>query len=415
MRVDPLLPFADPSVSAEHVEVDDASSGAESTASEHVHVERAFIERSAADPADDDVDAPADDVYAVALASLDLGPSRVTRLIEQHGARRAWQLVLEGTEVVPDRVRRRASSVEVTDLWARHAAAGVGVCVRGSGAYPAAFEHDPDPPAVVFHLGDLDVLSGPRVAIVGTRRCTRYGVDVAHELGEGLAAAGVAVVSGLALGIDGAAHRGALRGGAPPIGVVGSGLDVVYPRANRSLWAAVAERGLLLSECALGTTPVAWRFPARNRLIAALADVVVVVESHARGGSLSTVAEAARRDRPVLAVPGPVRSPASAGTNQLLADGCAPACGVDDVLVALGLSPGRQRASSERRPAPDADGAAVLDALGWQPATVDQLALRTGLPVNRLVVVLDQLREQRWVDGRGGWYERIGRERVSAD
>lgn len=380
MRVDPPLPFSDSSA-----------------------------------PLDLTVDAPADDACAVALTSLDLGPSRVTRLVEQHGARRAWQLVLEGVEVVPDRVRRRALAVDITELWARHVAAGVGVCVRGSGGYPAVFEHDPDPPAVVFHRGDLDVLSGPRVAIVGTRRCTRYGVDVAHELGEGLAAAGVAVVSGLALGIDGAAHQGALRGGTPPIGVVGSGLDVVYPRANRALWAAVAGRGLLLSECALGAPPVAWRFPARNRLIAALADVVVVVESHARGGSLSTVAEAARRDRTVLAVPGPVRSPASAGTNQLLADGCAPACGVDDVLVALGLSPGRRRAASERRPAPDADGAAVLEALGWQPATVDQLALRTGLSVARLVVVLDQLREQRWVDGRGGWYERIGRERVSVD
>jgi DNA processing protein len=221
------------------------------------------------------------------------------------------------------------------------------------------------------------------------------------------------VVSGLALGIDAAAHVGALRGGAPPIAVVGSGLDVVYPRGNRTLWAQVASAGVMLTEAPLGAAPVAWRFPARNRLIAALADVVVVVESHERGGSLSTVAEAARRDRPVMAVPGPIRSPASAGANRLLADGCAPVCGLDDVLVALGLSAGRDRAARERRPEPDADGAVVLDALGWHAATLEQLAMRCGLDVGRLVVALERLRLTGWVDDRGGWFERIGRERAS--
>jgi DNA processing protein len=221
------------------------------------------------------------------------------------------------------------------------------------------------------------------------------------------------VVSGLALGIDAAAHVGALRGGAPPIAVVGSGLDVVYPRGNRTLWAQVASAGVMLTEAPLGAAPVAWRFPARNRLIAALADVVVVVESHERGGSLSTVAEAARRDRPVMAVPGPIRSPASAGTNRLLADGCAPVCGLDDVLVALGLSAGRDRAARERRPEPDADGAVVLDALGWHAASLEQLAMRCGLDVGRLVVALERLRLTGWVDDRGGWFERIGRERAS--
>jgi DNA processing protein len=250
------------------------------------------------------------------------------------------------------------------------------------------------------------------VAVVGTRRCTRYGREVAAELGEGLAAAGVAVVSGLALGIDAAAHVGALRGGAPPIAVVGCGLDVVYPRANRGLWQQVAATGVVLGEWPLGVAPVAWRFPARNRLIAALADVVVVVESHDRGGSLSTVAEAARRDRPVMAVPGPVRSPASAGANRLLADGCAPVCGLDDVLVALGLSPGRRRPARERRPAPDADGAVVLDALGWQAASLEQLAVRTGLRIGALVVALERLRVLGWIDARDGWFERIGRERA---
>jgi DNA processing protein len=360
-----------------------------------------------------DVSTP-DDAYSVALAALDLGPARLRGLLEGESAVAAWRAVVDGRADLPDDVRRRAARLDVGALWARHTDGGIGVCRRGAASYPAAFEDDPEPPAVLFHRGDLDVLSGPRVAIVGTRRCTRYGRDVALELGEGLAAAGVSVVSGLALGIDAAAHVGALRQGAPPIAVVGSGLDVVYPRAHRTLWADVAAAGVVLSEAALGAAPVAWRFPARNRLIAALADVVVVVESHERGGSLSTVAEAARRDRPVMAVPGSIRSPASAGTNRLLADGCAPACGVDDVLVAVGLSPGRRRAATERRRAPDAGGATVLDALGWQPATLEQLALRTGMGVGELVVAVDRLRQDGWIAGRGGWFERIGRERASA-
>jgi DNA processing protein len=355
------------------------------------------------------------DAYVEALAALDLGPARLRRLLEQHLPAEAWQRVLEGSLGFPADVRRSAARFDVVQRWQRVVEAGVGVCRRGAACYPSAFDDDPEPPAVVFHRGDLDALGGPRVAVVGTRRCTRYGRDVAFELGEGLAAAGVSVVSGLALGVDAAAHHGALRGGAPPIAVVGSGLDVPYPRPNRALWAEVAACGLVLSEAALGVPPTAWHFPARNRLIAALADVVVVVESHDRGGSLSTVLEAAARDRPVLAVPGPIRSPASAGTNRLLADGCAPACGVDDVLVALGLSPGRQRPATERRPTPDAHGAAVLDALGWQPANLEQLALRTGLGITALVVVLERLRAAGWIHGREGWFERIGRERAGAD
>jgi DNA processing protein len=356
----------------------------------------------------------APDPYVVALASLDLGPNRLRRLLDEHEAEGAWRRVLDGRVEVAADVRRRAAGIDVAALWERHVAGGVGVCRRGGPSYPGVFDDDPEPPAVLFHRGDLDALAGPRVAIVGTRRCTRYGRDIALELGEGLAAAGVSVVSGLALGIDAAAHLGAVGAGAPPIAVVGSGLDVVYPRANRALWASVATAGVVLSEAALGAPPTAWRFPARNRLIAALADVVVVVESHERGGSLSTVAEAARRDRQVLAVPGSIRSAASAGTNRLLADGCAPALGVDDVLVALGLSPGRRRPATERRVRPDPEGVAVLDAVGWQPANLEQLALRTGLGIGPLVLALERLRAAGWVEGRDGWFERIGRERADA-
>lgn len=351
------------------------------------------------------------EAYLLALASLDVGYRKLRALVDRHPPERAWQRVVAGDELTPA-ARRQAVALDPAAVWRAHCAAGIGVTAPGSPSFPAVFVDDPEPPIVLVHRGDLDSLSGPRVAIVGTRRCTRYGREVAHELGAGLSAAGVSIVSGLALGIDAAAHDGALMGGAPPIGVPGCGLDIVYPAANAALWRAVGERGVLVGEVALGGPPIGWRFPARNRIIAALADVVVVVESHDRGGSLSTVTEAVRRDRQVLAVPGPVRSPASSGTNRLLADGCAPACGVDDVLIALGLSPGRRRRSRERRARPSRDGRRVLDALGWVPATLDQLAIRSGLALDELSGALDELVAHGWAQERNGWFERIGREQA---
>jgi DNA processing protein len=309
------------------------------------------------------------------------------------------------------RWRRAASDTDPAVVWRAIVDAGIGVAVLGSVGYPPPLIADVEPPAVVFHRGSPDILGGPRVAVVGTRRCTPTGASIACELGRDLAAAGVSVVSGLASGIDGAAHRGALaaEGAAPPIGVVGSGLDIVYPRGQGRLWRSVAARGLLLSEAPLGAPPERWRFPARNRIIAALADIVVVVESHRVGGSLHTVDEADRRGIDVMAVPGSVRSPASAGTNGLLAEGRAPVSSVDDVLMALGLSPAGRRPGGETRTPPDPGDAAVLDAVGWQPATLDQIALRTGRGVAALALSLDRLCEAGWIAprGGGGWYERV--------
>ncbi len=159
---------------------------------------------------------------------------------------------------------------------------------------------------------------------------------MAYRLGRDLTLGGAAVVSGLALGVDGSAHRGALDHGRTVIGVVAGGLDVVYPRANGPLWHEVGRRGLLVSEVPVGRRPDRWRFPARNRLIAGLAQATVVVESHQRGGALSTAEEAARRDRPVMAVPGSVLSSASKGTNGLLVDGAIPIRDAVDVLLFLG-------------------------------------------------------------------------------
>jgi DNA processing protein len=379
-------------------------------------------------PVDDELGALA------ALAGLPgMGPRRLLALLDRRAPTEAWALARAGH---PGRLRLALSPGEdLTTLAASWAAAAhgvdpaarleahqeAGVTVRphpriglgdGAPAYPPCLVEDPEPPAVVFTQGPLDALEGPRVAIVGTRRCTGTGAGLARELGRELSAAGVHVVSGLALGIDGAAHRGALdaRAGhadaAKPVAVVGSGIDVPYPRRHRDLWASVAAEGLLLGEAPLGTHPVGWRFPARNRVIAGLSHLVVVVESHAVGGSLHTVHEAIRRDIDVMAVPGSVRSPAAAGVNQLLAEGCTPVRDVGDVLVALGLQRGRHRAGVDPRPAPSALEAAVLGAFDWEPATFEHLAVRTGLALPDLAVALEQLTASGWVSAEGGWYER---------
>jgi DNA processing protein len=258
---------------------------------------------------------------------------------------------------------------------------------------------------VLFTLGDPSAIGPVRAAIVGTRRCTRYGVDLAYELGALLATNGVTVVSGLAKGIDAAAHTGALdASGAAPVAVVGSGLDCPYPAQNRALWGRVANAGLVCGEAPIGASPERWRFPARNRIIAGLAQIVIVVESHVSGGSLYTAAQAIERGRPVLAVPGPIRSRASLGCNRLLADGCHPLCEPSDALIALGMAQVTVAA-----PAPHEVSAMELDlleAMGWLPATLDQLLAAGAGSLQSLALALEVLEARGLVDQRGPWYER---------
>lgn len=226
------------------------------------------------------------------------------------------------------------------DAEARGCRYGIEAVTIGDRRYPAALAHDPDPPAVLFGRGDWGVSGGRRVGIVGTRNATATGLQVATTLGRELAGAGVCIVSGLALGIDAAAHRGALAAAPPSVlGVVANGVVEPYPPANAGLWERVARDGLLISEWPPGTVPERFRFPQRNRIIAGLAELVVVVESRERGGSMSTVNAAIDRGVEVMAVPGSVASRASRGTNELLRDGAAPVLSSSDVLLALGLSP----------------------------------------------------------------------------
>ena len=306
--------------------------------------------------------------HAAALASLPkAGPSRLHRLLRGSDPVVAWAQVCSGSvpaHVADDELRRSwaeaAAQTSIDAIGEVLEALDAWVTTPRHRLHPARLTQDIDPSPVIFRQGLPVETFAPAVTIVGTRRCSPTGKSVAFELGAGLAEAGVSVVSGLALGIDGAAHRGALSvtGAAPvgtgaasvgagaasvgvgaaPVGVVGSGLNVVYPRANADLWRAMCQTGTLLSETPLGGNPEPWRFPARNRLLAGLSDVVVVVESKRSGGSMLTVEQAVRRGVTVMAVPGSVRNPASVGTNLLISEGCAPACSVDDVLTAVSLS-----------------------------------------------------------------------------
>jgi DNA processing protein len=367
-----------------------------------------------------------EEAHLVALARLPgMGPARMRALLDALGAEEAWRAVRAGS-VPPHLVRgatrsgpspiiagwaAAAAGLDPATYWDAHRRAGVGVVRLGSPAYPTLLAADDDPPVVLFFRGDPDHLAGARAAVVGTRDASRYGIDVANGLGRDLASAGVSVVSGLALGIDGAAHAGVLAvDGAPPIGVVGSGLDRVYPRDHGGLWRAVAERGLLLSEYPLGAPATAWQFPARNRIIAALADVVVVVESHVTGGAMGTAVEADRRGRPVLAVPGPVTAASSAGTNQLLFEGRGPARDAADVLLALGLTGGARRSATEVRSTPSGVAASVLAAVPWQAVGIESIVAATGLGVGTVGLALDELEQDGWVVRRSGWVERVGRE-----
>ena len=349
---------------------------------------------------------PPEWAYAAALAGLAyMTWDRLRALLGTAGPAEAWRRVCDGG--AGPAWAQAASSTCVEAVALAHVQAGVRVSVLGDPGYPEVLASDPEAPPVLFSTGSLEALERPRVGIVGTRRTTGYGRDVARQLGQDLTHAGVAVVSGLAAGIDGASHEGAVAAlGGPPVGVVGSGHDVAYPRHHRALWRQVSEAGVLLSEAPLGARPEPWRFPARNRIIAALSQVLVVVESHAAGGSFHTVRAAAERGVPVMAVPGPVRSPASAGTNRLLADGCAPACEAADVLAALSLETAGPPCRPDRRPAPSPVDVPVLEAVGWEATSTEQVLVRTGLTPSRLAVALTHLELDGWVRNLGGWWER---------
>jgi DNA processing protein len=265
-----------------------------------------------------------------------------------------------------------AAELEAAACWA---------CCQHSSVYPAPLRDALDAPWALIGRGDhgllADLEAGGTVTVVGSRRATSYGREVARELGRELASAGILVVSGLAFGVDACAHRGALETGST-IAVLGCGPDTAYPAAHRSLWRQVSERGLVVSELPPGAPPWRWTFPARNRIMAALAGMTVVVEAAARSGSLITADLAADLGRDLGAVPGPVNSRASAGPNNLLAGGACVIRDAQDVLDAmLGVGARRLDRSGPGLAAGLRDALAAVEA---GATTCDGVASALGLP-----------------------------------
>lgn len=373
------------------------------------------------------------EAFAAALAALPLMTThRLAVLLGEGDAAAAWNCAVGAArptrpataELVKDeRLRRTWSARGTADVergWQRCIRGGIDVALAGGTRYPPPFAGIPSPPPVVFSRGRCPGWDVRRVGIVGTRNATANGRSVATQLGMQLAASGVCVVSGLARGIDSCAHRGALSAlaseehghdGAPPVAVVASGPDVVYPPENRWLWEEVCRVGALLSESPPGTPPEAFRFPLRNRLIAALCEVLVVVESRLRGGSLLTVDLALELGVTVMAVPGSVRVASCEGTNGLIRQGAAPVTHVDDVMVALGLTAAASPATlHDRRPLPHPDDAALLALMGSDPASLEQLLLGSGRSLGEVALSLGRLEAAGWVQRTNGWYEMAGSE-----
>jgi DNA processing protein len=302
-----------------------------------------------------------------------------------------WRAVASASDVVASQLAARCTHVWLAD----------------EDGYPID-EPIPDRPPVLLGEGErTDAFDAARVAIVGTRSASPQGLADARELAAFLADAGVTVVSGLAIGIDGAAHEGAIEAGGLTVGVVATGLDVTYPRRHRDLYARVREHGLVVSEHGYGVQPLPVRFPIRNRIIAALADVVVVVEAGRKGGALHTANFAGDYGRTLFAMPGSRRNLAAAGCNALIADGAVSLLEPADVLVALGRGGSRRGPWNSARldPPSDADEALVLQALAGEPASAEQLERRTGLGPAGLGGALTRLeRAGRLGRQRGLWW-----------
>lgn len=313
------------------------------------------------------------------------------------------------------------SSAEIAAALAWAEEPGNHLLTLADAAYPAALLDGDDPPILLYAKGRIELLNRPAVALVGSRNATQQGIQNAEAFAAVLSRAGLGVVSGLALGIDAAAHRGGLQGPGSTIAVVGTGLDRIYPARNASLAREIAESGVIVSEFALGTPPLAANFPRRNRIIAGLALGCLVVEAAERSGSLITARLAAEAGREVFAIPGSIHSPLSKGCHKLIKQGAKLVESAQDILEEFRVINTLERSEPINTPSSVAgDGAgqtmceshgseaAVLTAMAFDPVTLDTLSARTGLTADTLLAMLLPLE----LDGRvaqmpGGLYQQL--------
>ncbi len=319
------------------------------------------------------------------LALLDTPPGEVRRV--------AGDEIADALARGPDR-----KLVEAALRWVEDEDHHI-LCVADP-AYPPALLQLHAPPPVLYARGRLEVLAAPAFAIVGSRNATAQGLRDAESFAKAISRAGLAIVSGLAVGIDAAAHRGGLAEAGSSIAILGNGPDIVYPAGNRALASALAAGGCLLSEFALGAPPLARNFPRRNRLISGLSKGILVVEAGNPSGSLTTAQLAIEQGRDVFAIPGSIHSPLSKGCHRLIQEGAKLVQNADDVLAELGWR-GSERQDGGRAPHARASDP-VLEALGFASATLDQLAARTGLDAASLAARMSMLELQGQVVALAG-------------
>jgi DNA processing protein len=342
---------------------------------------------------------PTDRRAALALACAPgVGPVRWRALMQRHRGDAEGAL----REAAPDGGLRAAALAAADDRLRRAESAALGLSLMGEPDYPAALLDLADAPAALWWRGDLAHARGPAAALVGTRVASAYGLRCARALAAALARGGAVVVSGMARGIDGAAHEAALEAGGASVAVLGTGADVPYPSVHRRLHARLAREGLVLSEAPPGSHATPGAFPRRNRLIAALASVTVVVEAGVKSGALITATHAMELGRTVAAVPGPIDAPTAGGANALLRDGAHLLAAVDDVLALAGCAAPHGAGASAGAPSGlGADERLLWDALLAPAPGADALVDRTGLPVRRCIAALTALElaglvESRW-------------------
>ncbi len=299
-----------------------------------------------------------------------------------------------------------APAIERALRWAQEP--GHAIVTLADAAYPRLLLEIPDPPPLLYTIGRVELLGRPSLAVVGSRNATAQGARDAEQFAKAFSAAGLTIVSGLALGIDAAAHRGALVAAGSTIAVFGTGVDVIYPRQNAPLAERIAESGLLLSEFPLGTGGLAHNFPRRNRLISGLAQGCLVVEAALASGSLITARAAAEQGREVFALPGSIHSPLTKGCHALIKQGAKLVESAEDVLTELTAFRRTGFASTSAAADPDVQPEALLTHMGFDPVDLDSLCARAGLPAECVSAELLRLE----LAGRiaalpGGLYQRL--------
>ncbi|MBW1981945.1 MAG: DNA-protecting protein DprA [Deltaproteobacteria bacterium] len=346
------------------------------------------------------------DSYWLALALVPgIGTRTFHRLLEHFGeVHRIFSATSRQLERIPG-LRRSAIDairefpVEEVAQRERRRLAALGIhCLRfGTAAYPNRLANIVDPPPLLFVRGKLLAADDRAVAVVGSRRASHYGLSVSRKICAELALQGWTVISGMARGVDSAAHRGALEGGGRTVAVLGSGLDRIYPAENRKLAERISSAGAVLSEFPLGTPPEPGNFPVRNRIISGLALGVVVVEATAKSGSLITARMALDQGREVFAVPGAVGSPGVAGPHRLIKEGAKLVEKAEDIIeeilpmlgsAAAAAAPSNVAAGEQRGIELDQREKDVLEALGGEPLHIDHIARQTGLSVSRTAELL---------------------------